>query len=95
MALLWVLSAAAPVLVALLVAGVVAAAGGAASASRLQRGPAGANLAGLYSLAGVALVAAPLLITGTDSGLAGTQVLLFGLAIAAISAMGGQLSGPR
>lgn len=95
MTLLWILSTAVPVLLALLTAGVVAGIGGAASASRLRRGPVGANLAGLCSLAGVALVAAPLLLSETDSGLNDTQIVLFGLAIAAISAMGGQLSGGR
>lgn len=95
MTLLWVLSAAAPLVLALLAAGLVAALGGAASASRMRRGPVGANLAGLCSLAGVALAAIPPLLSETDSGLTNTQVLLFGLAIAAISAMGGQFSGSR
>lgn len=95
MTLLWVLSAAASLLLALLAAGFVAALGGAATASRLRRGPAGANLAGLCSLAGVALAAVPLLFSEADSGLTGLQVVLFGLALAALSAMGGQLSGSR
>jgi drug/metabolite transporter (DMT)-like permease len=82
-------------LLALLASGVVAGVGGAASARRLRRGPAGANLAGLCSLGGSALVAVPLLLLGAGSGLNDTQVVLFGLAIAAISAMGGQISGSR
>lgn len=95
MTLLWVLSAAAPEILALVAAGTVAALGGAAAASRLRRGVAGANLAGLCSLAGVALAALPLLLSEADSGLTNFQVVLFGLALAALSAMGGQLSSSR
>lgn len=95
MTLLWVLSAAAPQILALVAAGFVAVLGGAAAASRLRRGPAGANLAGLCSLAGAALAALPLLFSEADSGLTNFQVVLFGLALAALSAMGGQLSGSR
>jgi hypothetical protein len=95
MSLLWALALVAPELVALLASGIVAALGGAVSASRLGRGPKGANLAGLYSLAGVALVAIPLLLSGTGSGISDFQVVLFGLALAALVAMGGQLSGLR
>lgn len=95
MTLLWVLSIATPLLLALLAAGIVAGVGGAAAASQMRRGPMGANLAGLCSLAGAALVALPLLLSETDSGLDNTQVLLFGLALGAISAMGGQISGNR
>jgi hypothetical protein len=94
MALLWALSFVLPLLLALLTGGVIAGIGGALSASRLRRGPAGANLAGLYALIGVVIVAVPLLLLGTDS-LANTQVVLFGLALAAISAMGGQIQGGR
>lgn len=94
MTLLWILSTAAPLLLALLAAGVVAGVGGAAAASRMRRGPSGANLAGLCSLIGAALVAIPLLLSETDA-LTNTQIILFGLALAAISAMGGQISGGR
>lgn len=95
MTLLWVLSAAASLLLGLLAAGFVAVLGGAAAASRLRRGPLGANLAGLCSLAGVALAAIPPLFSEADSGLTDFQIVLFGLALAALSAMGGQLSAPR
>lgn len=95
MALLWVLSASAPQLLALATAGLVAALGGAAATSRLRRGATGANLAGLCSLAGAALVAIPILFSETGSGLTDFQVVLFGLALAALSSMGGQLAGSR
>jgi hypothetical protein len=95
MALLWLGSLILPTLLALLVAGIVAGAGGAASAKRLGRGPAGANIAGLCALGGAALVAVPLLLLGTGSGLNDTQVMLFGFALAAISGMGGQVQGGR
>jgi hypothetical protein len=36
-----------------------------------------------------------LLLLGTGSGLNDTQVMLFGLALAAISGMGGQIQGGR
>ncbi len=94
MALLWALASVAPLLLALLAGGLVSGAGGAFTASRLRRGPAGANLAGLYALAGVLIVAVPLLLLGPGS-LTGVQVILFGLALAAISAMGGQIQGGR
>lgn len=95
MTLLWLVSFLVSTLPALLAAGAVAALGGYASAPRMGRGAAGANLAGLCSLAGVALVAVPLLVSGAGSGITGTQVILFGLALAAISAMAGQLTGTR
>lgn len=95
MALLWAGSLILPMLLALLVAGIVAVAGGAASAKRLGRGPAGANIAGLCTLVGAALVAVPLLLLGTGSGINGSQVVLFGFALAAISGMGGQVQGGR
>lgn len=95
MTLLWAGSLVLPMLLALLIAGIVAGAGGAASAKRLGQGPAGANIAGLCALGGAALVAVPLLLLGAGSGLNGTQVVLFGLALAAISGMGGQVQGGR
>lgn len=94
MFLLWVLSIFAPLLLALLTASILAGVGGAVAASRLRRGPAGANLAGLYSLVGVVIGIVPLLLLGSNP-LTGVQVIFFGLALAAISAMGGQLSGGR
>lgn len=94
MFLLWVLSIFAPLLLALLTASILAGVGGAVAASRLHRGPAGANLAGLYSLVGVVIGIVPLLLLGSNP-LTGVQVILFGLALAAISAMSGQLSGGR
>lgn len=77
---------------ALAVAVVVTGAGGAAASFLLRRGTAGANIAGLSTLAGVMLAA--LLFAG-DSSLSGTQTLLFGIALAFVAAMTGQITASR
>jgi len=94
MGLLWIGSSFMPMTLALLVAVLVAGLYGAVSAGSLRRGPAGANVIGLYALVGVTLVAVPLLLFGTEA-LTSAQVILFGLALAVISAMGGQIRGTR
>lgn len=83
--------AAASLILALAASLAVAGAGGALAAPRLRRGTAGGNLAGLSTLAGVLLLALPLLLSGTGA-LAGSQVILFGLALAAVSSMVGHLT---
>lgn len=71
---------------------VVAGAGGAIASSLLRRGTSGANIAGLSALAGVMLVA---IIFGPGSALSGTQTLLFGIALAFVCAMSGQITASR
>lgn len=85
--------AASSLVLALSVAIVVAGAGGAGASSLLRRGPGGANIAGLCALAGVMLAA--LLFSGAESALSGTQTLLFGIALALVSAMAGQITASR
>ena len=77
---------------ALAVAVLVAGAGGAAASFLLRRGTAGANIAGLSTLAGVMLAA---LLFAADSALSGTQTLLFGIALAFVAAMAGQVTASR
>lgn len=77
---------------AVAVAVVVAGAGGAIASSLLRRGTAGANIAGLSALAGVMLAA---ILFGADSALTGTQTLLFGIALAFVCAMAGQITASR
>ena len=77
---------------ALAVAVVVAGAGGAAASYLLRRGTTGANIAGLSTLAGVMLAA---LLFGAESALSGTQTLLFGIALAFVSSMAGQITASR
>lgn len=91
MFLLSTLAAVTSLILALAASLVVAGAGGAAAAPLLRPGPAGANLAGLSTLAGVLVFALPLLISGAGA-LAGSQVILFGLALAAVSSMVGHLT---
>lgn len=71
---------------------VVAGAGGAAASFLLRRGTSGANIAGLSTLAGVMLAA---LLFAADSALSGTQTLLFGIALAFVSSMAGQITASR